>query len=55
MDKAHLVNILDSDGQIQLYFSMNDIGGDQYKDFTKFDVGGIVGASRELFKKKPKK
>ncbi|MDR1890661.1 MAG: lysine--tRNA ligase [Puniceicoccales bacterium] len=52
MGRASFVKILDSDGQIQLYVSTNDIGDDQYKDFTKFDIGDIVGASGELFRTK---
>ncbi|MDR2777142.1 MAG: lysine--tRNA ligase [Puniceicoccales bacterium] len=52
MGKASFVKILDSDGQIQLYVSTNDIGDEQYKSFSKFDIGDIVGASGELFKTK---
>ncbi|MDR1528048.1 MAG: lysine--tRNA ligase [Puniceicoccales bacterium] len=52
MGKASFVKILDSDGQIQLYVSTNDIGNEQYKNFSKFDIGDIVGASGELFKTK---
>jgi lysyl-tRNA synthetase class 2 len=52
MGKASFVKILDSDGQIQLYVSTNDIGDEQYKNFSKFDIGDIVGASGELFKTK---
>ncbi|MDR2629079.1 MAG: lysine--tRNA ligase [Puniceicoccales bacterium] len=52
MGKASFVKILDSDGQIQLYVSTNDIGDEEYKNFSKFDIGDIVGASGELFKTK---
>ncbi|MDR2603672.1 MAG: lysine--tRNA ligase, partial [Puniceicoccales bacterium] len=52
MGKASFVKILDSDGQIQLYVSTNDVGEEQYKNFSKFDIGDIVGASGKLFKTK---
>ncbi|MDR1173756.1 MAG: hypothetical protein LBK24_03115, partial [Puniceicoccales bacterium] len=47
MGKASFVKILDIDGQIQLYVSTDDIGDEQYKNFSKFDIGDIVGASGE--------
>jgi lysyl-tRNA synthetase class 2 len=46
------LKLLDCDGQIQLSVSANEIGGDEYKNFTKFDIGDIVGASGELFRTK---
>ncbi|MDR1432984.1 MAG: lysine--tRNA ligase [Puniceicoccales bacterium] len=49
MGKASFVKILDCDGQIQLYVSQSDIGDEAYGNFTKFDIGDIVGASGELF------
>ncbi|MDR1595912.1 MAG: lysine--tRNA ligase [Puniceicoccales bacterium] len=52
MGKASFVKILDCDGKIQLYVSQNDIGEEAYKNFTKFDIGDIIGASGELFKTK---
>ncbi|MDR2778998.1 MAG: lysine--tRNA ligase [Puniceicoccales bacterium] len=52
MGKASFIKILDSDGQIQLYVSTNDIGDKQYKNFTKFDIGDIIGATGELFRTK---
>jgi lysyl-tRNA synthetase class 2 len=52
MGKASFVKILDCHGQIQLYASADAMGVDEYKKFTQFDIGDIVGASGELFKTK---
>ncbi|MDR1413884.1 MAG: lysine--tRNA ligase [Puniceicoccales bacterium] len=52
MGKAAFVKILDCDGQIQLYISQNDLGEDTYRNFIKFDLGDIIGASGDLFKTK---
>ena len=52
MGKASFIKILDKDGQIQLYVSKDGIGDAEYTQFTKFDIGDIIGASGELFKTK---
>jgi lysyl-tRNA synthetase class 2 len=52
MGKASFLKVLDSDGQVQLYVSQDDIGEEEYKNFIKFDLGDIIGASGELFKTK---
>lgn len=50
MGKASFIKLLDRDGQIQVYVTKNLIGDEQYSDFTKLDIGDIVGVSGELFK-----
>jgi lysyl-tRNA synthetase class 2 len=52
MGKASFLKLLDCDGHIQLYVSQDYVGEDAYGDFTKFDIGDIVGARGELFKTK---
>lgn len=52
MGKASFLKILDADGKIQLYVSQDGIGDDEYRKFTKFDIGDIIGASGELFRTK---
>ncbi|MDE6432514.1 MAG: lysine--tRNA ligase [Opitutales bacterium] len=50
MGKASFIKLLDRDGQIQIYVAQNAIGNEQYSDFTKMDIGDIVGVTGKLFK-----
>ena len=52
MGKASFGHIMDSDGKLQGYFSRDDLGVDEYKDFKKLDVGDIVGIIGTVFKTK---
>ena len=52
MGKASFAQIQDSEGRIQLYIRMNDIGEEAYSDFKAFDIGDIVGAHGIVFKTK---
>lgn len=48
MGKASFANMLDGDGQIQLYFK-SDILAERYDDFKKLDIGDILGVEGEVF------
>ncbi|MBR2056665.1 MAG: lysine--tRNA ligase, partial [Clostridia bacterium] len=50
MGKASFGHVLDSDGQIQVYFSRDDLGQDEYADFKKMDMGDIIGVEGTVFK-----
>ena len=50
MGKASFGHVLDSDGQIQVYFSRDDLGQDEYADFKKMDMGDIIGVEGVVFK-----
>jgi len=50
MGKASFGHIMDSDGKIQVYFSRDDLGVDEYQAFKKLDVGDIVGIEGKVFK-----
>lgn len=51
MGKASFCHVLDSQGSIQLYVSVNDIG-ETYQEFKGWDIGDIVGATGIVFKTK---
>ena len=42
MGKASFGHIADSDGDLQVYFSREDLGVDEYAEFKKLDVGDIT-------------
>jgi lysyl-tRNA synthetase class 2 len=48
MGKASFCNILDGEGNIQLYFK-SDLLGDTYEEIKKFDIGDIIGVAGEVF------
>ncbi len=50
MGKASFGHILDSDGNIQVYFSRDDLGEAEYADFKKMDMGDILGVEGVVFK-----
>ena len=43
MGKASFCHIQDSEGRIQSYVSINDLGEEDYKLFKEMDIGDIVG------------
>ncbi|HRX14560.1 MAG TPA: lysine--tRNA ligase [Eubacteriales bacterium] len=49
MGKASFCNILDAQGTIQLYVSINDLGED-YDKFKTWDIGDIIGVTGFVFK-----
>lgn len=52
MGKASFGHIADSDGDLQLYFSRDDMGVEAYQEFKKLDVGDIIGVKGKVFKTK---
>ena len=50
MGKASFVHIQDSEGKIQSYVSINDLGEESYKAFKEDDIGDIVGITGFVFK-----
>ena len=52
MGKASFGHIADSDGDLQLYFSRDDMGAENYQEFKKLDVGDIIGVKGAVFKTK---
>ena len=50
MGKASFCTIQDSDGKIQSYVSINDLGEESYKAFKTFDIGDIIGITGFVFK-----
>ena len=49
MGKASFAVILDGEGTIQSYLSVNDLG-DAYAEFKDYDIGDIVGITGKVFK-----
>ncbi|MBE0601546.1 MAG: lysine--tRNA ligase, partial [Firmicutes bacterium] len=50
MGKASFGNILDADGQLQIYVRRDDIGADEYMTFKAFDIGDVVGVTGTVFR-----
>ncbi len=50
MGKAAFAHILDSSGELQLYFKRDVLGEKQYDYFKLLDLGDIVGAEGTVFK-----
>ena len=50
MGKASFCTIQDSNGTIQSYVSINDLGEESYKAFKTFDIGDIIGLKGFVFK-----
>jgi len=47
--KAAFFHIVDNSGRIQVYVKKDLIGDEQYKQFSKWDIGDIVGIKGKLF------
>ena len=52
MGKASFCHIQDHKGQLQLYFSIDDLGADEYERFKKMDIGDIIGVTGFVFRTK---
>ena len=52
MGKASFCTLQDSEGKIQSYVSINDIGEEEYKAFKTWDIGDIIGIKGFVFKTK---
>ena len=50
MGKASFCTIQDSEGKIQSYVSINDLGEESYKLFKTYDIGDIIGITGFVFK-----
>ena len=50
MGKASFCHIQDSEGKIQSYVSINDLGEELYKEFKTYDIGDIIGITGFVFK-----
>ena len=50
MGKASFCTIQDSEGKIQSYISINDLGEESYKLFKTYDIGDIIGITGFVFK-----
>lgn len=52
MGKASFCHIQDSNGRIQSYVSINELGEESYKAFKEDDIGDIIGITGFVFKTK---
>ena len=52
MGRASFAHILDSDGQIQIFVQVNELGKEAYEEFKEIDLGDIVGVEGTVFKTK---
>jgi len=52
MGKASFCHIQDSEGKIQSYVSINDLGEESYSQFKEDDIGDIIGITGFVFKTK---
>ncbi len=50
MGKASFVTIQDRSGRAQVYVRESDIGESSYRDFSKWDIGDIVGVTGVMMK-----
>lgn len=50
MGKASFCHIQDSEGKMQSYVSINDLGEESYKQFKEYDIGDIIGITGFVFK-----
>ena len=50
MGKASFCHIQDSEGRIQSYVSINELGEESYKQFKEDDIGDIIGITGFVFK-----
>ena len=50
MGKASFCHIQDSEGKIQSYVSINELGEESYKAFKEDDIGDIIGITGFVFK-----
>lgn len=50
MGKAAFAHIQDGSGRLQLYFRIDRLGEDKYRQYDDFDLGDFIGASGKLFR-----
>ena len=49
MGKASFAHVLDSEGRIQIYVKIDNVGADAYDAFKKSDIGDIFGITGTVF------
>ena len=49
MGKASFIDVLDSEGRIQVYVRKDEIGEEEYDVFSTYDIGDIVGIAGKVF------
>lgn len=52
MGKAGFGHVQDQTGKIQIYVRADEIGEEQYKTFSKLDLGDFIGVEGEVFRTK---
>ncbi len=52
MGKASFAHILDSEGQIQIFVQINELGKEAYDEFKAMDIGDIIGVKGIVFRTK---
>ena len=50
MGKAFFCDIQDTTGRIQLYVKVDDLGGDAFSAFKKFDISDVIGVEGFVFR-----
>ena len=50
MGKANFVDLADSQGRIQLYIKIDDVGEQVFEEYKKWDIGDIIGVHGFVFR-----
>ena len=50
MGKANFVDLADSQGRIQLYIKIDDVGEQVFEEYKKWDIGDIIGVCGFVFR-----
>lgn len=50
MGKASFANLQDSNGNLQIYGRLDDLGAEEYAQLEKLDIGDIIGCWGKVFK-----
>ena len=50
MGKANFIDLHDTQGKIQIYVKIDDIGEEEFADFKKWDIGDIIGVKGLVFR-----
>ncbi len=49
MGKASFAHVLDTEGTIQIYVKIDNVGAEEYEEFKKYDIGDIIGICGKVF------
>lgn len=52
MGKANFIDLHDTQGKIQIYVRIDDVGEESFAEFKKWDIGDIIGIKGFVFKTK---